>query len=60
MRPIGRVFHQTAPHWVEMRVAQVSGEVLIVTDRMLPVPPLPDAAFASAGHDVGKDFAPRS
>jgi hypothetical protein len=29
----------------------VSREVAIIADRVLPVPPLPNAAFATAGHD---------
>jgi hypothetical protein len=29
----------------------VSREVAIIADRVLPVPPLSNAAFATAGHD---------
>jgi hypothetical protein len=41
----------------------MSGKIAIVADRILPIPPLPDAALAAAGHDrrarlaSGKDFA---
>jgi hypothetical protein len=57
MRPIHGVFHKTVLYRVEMRVAHVGGEILVVTDRMLPVPPLPDAAFAAAGHGRRSPFA---
>jgi hypothetical protein len=50
MRPIGRVLDETVFHRVEMRVVDVSRKVAIVTDRVLPIPALPDAPFAAAGH----------
>ena len=37
-------------HRVEVCVVQVSRKVPIIADRVLPVPPLPNAAFATAGH----------
>jgi hypothetical protein len=51
MRPIRRVRHETVLDWVEMRVVHVSREVAIIANRVLPVPPLPNAAFATVGHD---------
>ena len=51
MRPIRRVLHDTMLHRVKMRVVHVGGEVLIVLDRVLPIPPLPNAALATAAHD---------
>ena len=49
--PIRRVRHETVLDRVEMPVVHVSREVAIIADRVLPVPPLPDPAFATAGHD---------
>jgi hypothetical protein len=51
MRPIRRVRHETVLGWVEMRVVHMSRAVAIIADRVLPVPPLPNAASATAGHD---------
>jgi hypothetical protein len=51
MRPIRRVRHETVLGWVEMREVHMSRAVAIIADRVLPVPPLPNAAFATAGHD---------
>jgi hypothetical protein len=51
MRPIRRSRHETVLDWVEMRVVHVSREVAIIADRVLAVSPLPNAAFATAGHD---------
>jgi ADP-ribose pyrophosphatase YjhB (NUDIX family) len=50
MRPVCGMFHKTMLHRVEVRVVQVSRKVSIIADRVLPVPPLPNAAFATAGH----------
>jgi len=38
------------PNAVEVRVVQVSRKVSIIADRVLPAPPLPNDAFATAGH----------
>ena len=35
---------------VELRVIHMGGKVLIVADRIFPVPALPDAAFAAVVH----------
>jgi hypothetical protein len=51
MRPIRRVRYETVLDWVGMRVVHVSREVAVIADRVLPVPALPNAAFAAAGHD---------
>jgi hypothetical protein len=45
--PIRRVRHEIVLDWVEMRVVHVSREVAIIADRVLPIPPLPNAAFAT-------------
>ena len=49
--PIRRVFDETVFDRIEMRVVHVSRKVAIVTDRVLPIPALPNAPFAAAGHD---------
>ena len=46
-----QVLDQIVLHRVETNIAEGSGEIPLVTDRMLPVAPLPDAAFAPADHD---------
>jgi hypothetical protein len=43
--------HETELDGVEMRVVHVSRKVAIVADRVLRVPPLPNAAFAAAGYE---------
>ena len=40
----------TMLHRVEVGVVQASRKVSIIADRALPVPPLPNAAFATAGY----------
>jgi hypothetical protein len=55
MRPVCGMFHNTMLHRVEVRVAQVSRQVSIIADRVLPAPPLPNAAFATAGHGIDRD-----
>jgi len=50
MRPIRRVLHETVFHRVEMRVVHVSRKVPIVAYRVPPIPTLPNAPFAAAGH----------
>src|SRR6202043_3355513 len=50
MRPVCGIFHKTMLHRVEVGVVQVSRKVSIIADRVLPVPPLPNTAFATAGH----------
>jgi hypothetical protein len=40
----------TVLYRVEVDVIEVSGEIPIIADRVLPVPPLPDAAFTAAAH----------
>jgi hypothetical protein len=42
--------HETELNGVEMPVVHVSRKVAIVADRVLRVPPLPNAAFAAAGY----------
>jgi hypothetical protein len=59
MPPIRRTFPQTVFHRVEVNVVQVSRKVLIIVDGMFPVPPLRDAAFASADHDRRSRFTGR-
>jgi hypothetical protein len=56
MRPIRRVLRQTVLDRVEMRAVHVSREVPLVTDRVLPVPPLPDAPLAASDHDGRSPF----
>jgi len=51
MRPLRRMLDQTVLHRIEMNVVQMRRQILLVTDRMLPVSPLPDAAFAPANHE---------
>ena len=51
MRPICRMFYQAVLHRIEMCVVHMSSEVAIVADCVLPITTLPDAAFATAGHD---------
>jgi hypothetical protein len=51
MRPLRRVRDQTVLHRVEMNVIHMRREVPVVADRVLPVSPLPDTAFAPARHD---------
>ena len=43
--------HETELDGVEMRVVHVSRKVAIVADRVLRVPPLPNAAFAAACYE---------
>ena len=59
MRPVRRVRHETMLDRVEMRIVHVSRKVAIVADRVLPVPPLPNAAFAAACHDRWSRLADR-
>ena len=49
--PIRRIFDETVFDRIEMRVVHVSRKVAIVTDRVLPIPAMPNAPFAAAGHD---------
>jgi hypothetical protein len=51
MRPIRRVLYETVFHRVEMRVVHVSRKIPLVVYRVLPIPTLPNAPFAAAGHD---------
>jgi hypothetical protein len=44
------VRRQTVLDRVEMDVIHVGGEIAIIADRVLPVPPLPNAAFATVAH----------
>src|SRR6266851_10005092 len=41
---------------VEVDVIEVNSEVPIIPNRMLPIPPLPDAAFTAAAHDGRSRF----
>jgi hypothetical protein len=50
MRPVCGMFRKTMLHRVEVRVVQVSRKVSIIAVRVLPVAPLPNAAFVTAGH----------
>jgi hypothetical protein len=51
MRPLRRVLDQTVLHRVETNIVEMSGEILLVADRMLSVSPLPDATLVPADHD---------
>src|SRR6266481_6120433 len=51
MRPIRRVLYETVFHRVEMPVVHVSRKIPLVAYRVLPIPTLPNAPFAAAGHD---------
>jgi hypothetical protein len=44
------MFHKTVLDRVEVRVVEVSREVSIIADRVLPVAPLPNAPFATVDH----------
>ena len=44
--------HEIVLDRVEMDVIHVGGEIAIIADRVLPVPPLPNAAFATVGHPI--------
>src|SRR5690348_1700352 len=46
MRPLRRVLDQTVLHRVEMNVFQLRCQIPVVADCVLPISPLPDAAFA--------------
>ena len=50
MRAIHRVRQETVLDGVEVRIVHVIREVAIIADRVLPVPPLLNAAFATVGH----------
>ena len=45
--------------WVDMDVIDVACEIALIADRMFPVAPLSDAAFASSGVAIGYPFAGR-
>lgn len=57
MRPVADPFHQAMLHGIVVNVVYVSGEVLVVTDRVLPISPLPECEFAvRVPLDVRADF----
>ncbi len=45
MRPIGYAIDVAVFHRVEVDVVDVAFEILIISNRVLPVPALPDAFF---------------
>src|SRR6185436_13151510 len=47
MRPIRQMRDQAVLDGVEMNVVRVRGEIPLVADRVFPISPLPDAAFAT-------------
>ena len=47
-RPLDHVFHMAVFAWVVMDVIDMAGKVFIVTNTMLPLTLLPDAAFSLA------------
>ena len=57
MRPVADPFHQAMLHGIVVNVVYVSGEVLVITDRVLPISPLPECEFAvRVPLDVRADF----
>src|SRR4051812_43058721 len=49
MRPIRRMRDQAVLYRVEMNVTGMRGEIPVVADCVLPIPALPDTAFAARG-----------
>ena len=43
--------------WVDMDVVDVTGEIVLVANGMLPLAPLPDATLAFGGAAIGNPFA---
>jgi hypothetical protein len=58
MRPLRQMLDQTVLHRIEMNVVQIRREVPVVADRVLPVSPLPDTAFAPASRMTGDRGSP--
>src|SRR5215471_10875153 len=56
MRPIPHPRHQPMLNGVDMDVVDVTREVAFIPNRMLPIPPLPNAAFALGGAASGNPF----
>ncbi len=50
MRPIGYAIDVAVFHRVEVDVVDVAFEILIISNRVLPVPALPDAFFGDLAH----------
>jgi hypothetical protein len=59
-RGVGPVLHtRRVPMFdrIEVNIIEMPGEIVIVTQRMLPVPSLPNPALAFAGAAGGDPFA---
>jgi hypothetical protein len=65
MRPIADARHQAVLHRIEMDIVEVPREILLVADRVLPKPSLPEPVLAfaiafdrdSASHDLAGEVA---
>jgi hypothetical protein len=57
MRPIPDLRDQAMLDRIDVNVIDVTGEVALVSNGVLPIAPLPDATFALGGAAIGNSFA---
>lgn len=59
IRPVPYSRRVTLFHRVKVNVIEMVGKIVLVTQRMLPIPPLPNATFAFGASAGGERFAAR-
>lgn len=57
MRPISDLRHIAMLDRIDVDVVDVTGEIIFITNGVLPIAPLPYAAFALGGPALGNSFA---